>query len=79
MFPPTLTAPVVVNGQIVDKTFTVLTLKAVAHDLCENGQCHPGQRDRLSRSDVTDIATLYKTTCGKNIIKPLNICKIICI
>ena len=79
MYPPTLTAPVLVNGKTEDKNFTLYTLKAAAHDLCENGKCHPGQRARLSRSDVTDIATLYKTTCGKNIIEPLNICKIICI
>ena len=79
MYPPTLTAPVLVNGKTEDKHFPVYTLKAAAHDLCENGKCHPGQRDRLSRSDVTDIATLYKTTCGKNIFEPLNICKIICI
>ena len=69
MYTPTLTAPVLVNGQTVDKNFTLFTLKASAHALCEGGRCNPGQRIGLSRSDVTDIATLYKTTCGKNFIK----------
>ena len=69
MYPPTLTAPVLVNGKTVDKKFTVYTLKAAAHDLCEGGQCNPGQRDGLSRTDITDIETLYGTTCGKNVIQ----------
>ena len=68
-YPPTLTAPVLVKGRTVDKNFTVFTLKASAHALCDGGRCNPGQRDGLSRADITDIAILYGTTCGKNIIK----------
>ena len=69
MYPPVLTAPDLVNGKTVDKNFTVFTLKPSAHKLCEGGKCHPGQRDGLSRTDITDIKTLYGTTCGKNIIQ----------
>ena len=44
---------------------TVLTLNEKAHSLCENGRCSPGQRERLSKNDILDIAHLYKTSCGK--------------
>ena len=64
-YPPTLTAQVIENGQYVDKTFTVFTLKPSAHGLCEGGRCNPGQRNGLSRTDITDIKTLYATTCSK--------------
>ena len=64
-YPPTLTAQVIENSSFVDKTFRVFTLKQEAHELCKHGRCNPGQRDGLSVNDVTDIATLYKTTCGK--------------
>merc|ERR1719400_2156533 len=64
MYPPTLTAPVLVNGQTVDKNFTIYTLKPSAHKLCEGGKCNPGQRDGLSRTDITDIKSLYRTTCN---------------
>ena len=64
-YPPTLTTQVRENGALVYKTFRVLTLKQEAHELCKHGRCNPGQRDGLSVNDVTDIATLYKTTCGK--------------
>ena len=76
MYPPTLTAPVLVNGQTVDKNFTAFTLKASAHKLCEGGKCHPGQRDGLSRTDITDIKELYGTTCGKNDIRTFIVNKI---
>ena len=76
MYPPTLTAPVLVNGQTVDKKFTVYTLKQSAHALCEGGRCNPGQRVGLSRTDISDIATLYGTTCGKNIIQTFAVHKI---
>ena len=69
MYPPTLTAPVLVNGKTESKNFTVYTLKESAHRLCEGGICHPGQRDGLSRTDISDIKALYGTTCGKNIIQ----------
>ena len=59
MYPPTLTAYVLENGQTVEKNFTAFTLRASAHALCEGGRCNPGQRIGLSRSDITDIATLY--------------------
>ena len=36
-YPPTLTAQVIENGQLVDKNFTVFTLKQSAHGLCEGG------------------------------------------
>ena len=68
MYPPTLTAPVYENGQTVNKQFTFFTLKKSAHELC-GGQCEPGQRNGLSPTDITDIASLYKTTCSKNFIK----------
>ena len=74
-YPPTLTAQVIENGQLVDKTFTVFTLKQSAHGLCEGGRCNPGQRNGLSRTDITDIQTLYATTCSKKIIKNYFICK----
>ena len=77
MYPPVLTAPDLVNGKTVDKNFTVFTLKPSAHKLCEGGICHPGQRDGLSRTDITDIKTLYGTTCGKNIIQTSTIHKIV--
>ena len=64
-YPPTRTAQVRENGSLVDKTFRVLTLKPEAHALCKDGRCNPGQRNGLSSNDVSDIATLYKTTCGK--------------
>ena len=64
-YPPTLTAQVIENSSFVDKTFRVFKLKQEAHELCKHGRCNPGQRDGLSVNDVTDIATLYKTTCGK--------------
>ena len=63
-YPPTLTAQVVENGDYVDKTFTVFTLKEEAHALCVGGRCDPGQRDGLSANDIKDIKTLYGTTCG---------------
>ena len=77
MYPPTLTAPVLVNGKTESKNFTVYTLKESAHRLCEGGICHPGQRDGLSRTDITDIKALYGTTCGKSIIKTSTIHKIV--
>ena len=64
-YPPTLTTQVIENGSFVDKTFRVLTLKQEAHELCKDGSCNPGQRNGLSVNDISDIATLYKTTCGK--------------
>ena len=76
------------NGQTVDKKLTVFSLKASAHALCEGGQCKPGQRDGLNRTDITDIATLYKctditdiatlygTTCDKSIIKTFTVYRI---
>ena len=76
MYPPTLTAPVLVNGQTVDKNFTIYTLKASAHKLCEGGKCHPGQRDGLSPTDITDIKALYGTTCRKNITQIFSVHKI---
>ena len=69
MYPPTLTAYVLENGQTVEKNFTAFTLRASAHALCEGGRCNPGQRNGLSRTDITDIQTLYATTCSKKIIK----------
>ena len=48
-----------------DKEITVLTLNEKAHRLCENGRCSPGQREGLSVNDVSDIAFLYNTSCGK--------------
>ena len=74
MYPPTLTAQVLENGQHVEKIFTAYTLKDSAHALCENGRCNPGQRDGLSRRDITDIETLYRTTCSKKIIILYIIC-----
>ena len=57
--PPTLTS-------YYDNTsFTVFTLKPSANALCENGKCTPGQRDGLSKGDISKIATLYRTSCGK--------------
>ena len=64
-YPPTRTTQVRENGALVDKTFRVLTLKPEAHALCKDGRCNPGQRNGLSVNDISDIATLYKTTCGK--------------
>jgi len=63
-YPPTLTGQVTENGSYVDKTFRVLTLKQEAHDRCKGGSCNPGQRNGLSVNDISDVATLYKTTCA---------------
>ena len=69
-YPPTLTAPVLdLNGNTVDRSFTVFTLKQSAHALCKDGRCSPGQRNGLSLNDIIDIQTLYGTTCGKKIQK----------
>ena len=59
------------NGQLVDKYFTLYTLKAEAHVLCKNGRCNPGQRDGLSLNDIKEIQILYGTTCGEEIRKHL--------
>ena len=64
-YPPTRTVQVIENGSYVNKTFRVLTLKPEAHALCKGGRCNPGQRNGLSVNDVSDIATLYNTFCGK--------------
>ena len=61
---PVLTAQIIENGTYVDKTFRVFTMKDTAHALCEGGQCRPGQRNGLSPGDISDIATLYKTSCS---------------
>ena len=66
-YPTELTTKVIENGSYVDKTFTFMTLKQEAHDLCEDGRCTPGQRNGLSANDISDIASLYQTTCGKQI------------
>ena len=58
-----------VNSQTVDKNFTVFTLKESAHALCEAAQCSSGQRDGLSYTDITNIATCNGSTCGKKISK----------
>ena len=60
-----LTTQVIEDGNYVEKPFTVMTLKQEAHDLCEGGRCTPGQRNGLSANDISDIASLYQTTCGK--------------
>lgn len=73
MYPPTETVSVFENGQTVDKKFTLYTLRASAHALCEGGRCDPGQRTGLSRSDITDIANLYNTTCGESFMKILTL------
>ena len=64
-YPPSLTTQVIEDGGYADKTFTVLNLNEKAHALCKDGRCNPGQRNGLSPNDVADIASLYKTTCGK--------------
>ena len=65
-YPTTLTMQVKnVNDYWEDKEITVLTLNEKAHRLCENGRCSPGQREGLSINDVSDIAFLYNTSCGK--------------
>ena len=74
MYSPTLPAQVLENGKLEEKNFTAFTLKESAHALCENGRCNPGQRDGLSRRDITDIETLYRTTCSKKIIILYIIC-----
>ena len=61
----------------MDKKLTVFSLKASAHALCEGGQCNQGQRDGLKFTDITDIATLYGTTCGKSIIKTFTVYTIV--
>ena len=68
-YPPSLTAQVIEDGNYVDKTFTVLSLNERAHSLCKDGRCKPGQRNGLSPNDITDIATLYQTTCSKLFLK----------
>ena len=64
-FAPKLTAPILVNGQTINKTFTRFTLKPSAHALCEGNRCNPGQRIGLSSGDINAIATLYNTSCSK--------------
>ena len=59
------------------KKLAVFTLKASAHALCTEGQCNLGQRNGLSHNDITDIASLYGTTCVKSIIKPLPYMKLV--
>ena len=66
-YPPKLTTQVIEDGNYIDKTFKVFKLKDEAHSLCHGGRCNPGQREGLSRHDISDIATLYQTTCGRKI------------
>jgi len=63
---PMLAAPVLENGQFVERNLTIFTLKQSAHALCQSGRCHPGQRIRLSRGDISAITTLYQTSCTTN-------------
>lgn len=53
------------NDQYFDRVFNILTLKDAAHALCKGGRCEPGQRNGLSSGDISDISTLYKSTCSK--------------
>ena len=64
-YPTTLVIQVKENGRFVEKNLTVLILKQSAHDLCEGGQCNPGQRDGLSVNDIKNIQLLYGTNCCK--------------
>ena len=68
-YPPKRIVLVLVNSQTVDKNFTVFTLKESAHALCEGAQRSSGQRDGLSHTDITDIATYHGSTCSKKISK----------
>ena len=53
------------NGEYFDRIFKILKLKDEAHALCKGGRCEPGQRNGLSSGDISDISTLYKSTCSK--------------
>ena len=53
------------NGEYFNTTFKILTLRDKAHALCKGGRCEPGQRNGLSSGDISDISTLYKSTCSK--------------
>ena len=59
------------------KKLAVFTLKASAHAFYTEGQCNLGQRNGLSHNDIIDIASLYGSTCGYSIIKPLPYMKLI--
>ena len=63
---PMVALPALENGQFVERNFTIFTLKQSAHALCQSGRCHPGQRIRLSRGDISAITTLYQTSCTTN-------------
>ena len=67
-YPTSLKLQVNQTGRWEDKKLTVLTLNEKAHSLCENGRCNPGQRERLSVHDVSDIAFRYNTSCGNRML-----------
>ena len=62
---PVFTIQVIENGKYVDKEFRMFTMKDRAHALCEGRRCRRGQRNGLSPGDISDIATLYSTSCIK--------------